>query len=778
MFHRGIRDALPYSDKKRRSSALSMQRFKPAFEPLEDRRLLTVFNQWDFESEALGQYTMAEIREDFNAVKLDWAQTDIVNDTINGVTTKVMRIGNPPDVTGQGIQMTVDLGVDRPELWLNYDWKFDQDFCRHEGRQDAGLYGLDVIYANTVPNYEDGFIAKFMFKQAGTIISYNYDIGDTDPDPRAFNPLFEHYFINGDWYNISQRMVMSTFTNGKANADGIEEMWINGRMAFQFNNLQLTNDEYTWYGGHWEEMKVDAFGIQHFFGGPANQGYEPTRQCYAYIDNVILYLPDDDPTVGTRNLHDQQAILPTLTTITDRNVGYDTLVTSPGTLKNSSYPNNYALCTDETFLIDAGPGNKVTFQVTAGSLDNEALLTIYDGNQTDSPLTAARWGTGSPTGTYVSTSRYMFVRLSTAAVQQAAGFTGTVSFSPQSSTPAAPSRLTAAPFSTSQINLTWTDNSTNETAFEIDWATNSAFTSGLVTATVGAGVTSYASTGLAAGTKYYYRVRSTIGGSDDSTNSMMTTTATWPNSPTSLTAIAATMSQINLTWTDTSANETGFLIDRATNSAFTGTSLTTFSVGYNVTSFQSTGLSQNTIYYYRVRSTVGSIDSTNTNVVSATTAVGYTATFYSIAAEDGFITESTETSGVGGSANSTAVNDGIRAGDTSSKQQIKSILSFDTSSLPDNATIVSATLRVKFSAPVGYYKTAKDKDGNTYTIGGQSARRGVADSSSTSRAVALVPQRLWPTRTSTLGRTPPPSHNCGATSTAPASGPAHRSPAD
>ena len=106
--------------------------------------------------------------------------------------------------------------------------------------------------------------------------------------------------------------------------------------------------------------------------------------------------------------------------------------------------------------------------------------------------------------------------LSTDALSTAKGFTGNVTFSAQSSTPAAPNRLLATPFSANQINLTWTDNSTNETAFEIDRATNSSFTSGLVTATVAAGVTSYASTGLAVGTTYYYRIRSTVGGSTDS----------------------------------------------------------------------------------------------------------------------------------------------------------------------------------------------------------------------------------------------------------------------
>ncbi len=75
--------------------------------------------------------------------------------------------------------------------------------------------------------------------------------------------------------------------------------------------------------------------------------------------------------------------------------------------------------------------------------------------------------------------------------------------------PNAPSALTATAVSSSQINLGWTDNSNNETGFKIDEATNSTFTTGLTTVTVGANVTTYNATGLSAATAYYFRVRAT-----------------------------------------------------------------------------------------------------------------------------------------------------------------------------------------------------------------------------------------------------------------------------
>ncbi len=74
---------------------------------------------------------------------------------------------------------------------------------------------------------------------------------------------------------------------------------------------------------------------------------------------------------------------------------------------------------------------------------------------------------------------------------------------------------------------------------------------------------------------------------------------------------------------------------------------------------------------------------------------GTTVTFYSTAADDGFVLESTETSGVGGSFSASLPGTGgLRAGDDASNKQYKSIVSFDTSSLPDAAIVTAATLKI------------------------------------------------------------------------------------
>jgi fibronectin type 3 domain-containing protein len=166
--------------------------------------------------------------------------------------------------------------------------------------------------------------------------------------------------------------------------------------------------------------------------------------------------------------------------------------------------------------------------------------------------------------------------------------------------PAAPASLGASAVSSSQIDLSWVDNSNNESGFKISrslWA-RIGFAQ---IATVGANVTSYSSAGLAADTTYYYRARAynSAGNSAYSNTASARTTQVDPVAPSGLNAVQASSSRIDLSWADNSNNESGFSISRSlwATSGFAQIA----SVGANVTSYSSTGLAADTTYYYRVR---------------------------------------------------------------------------------------------------------------------------------------------------------------------------------
>ena len=107
-------------------------------------------------------------------------------------------------------------------------------------------------------------------------------------------------------------------------------------------------------------------------------------------------------------------------------------------------------------------------------------------------------------------------------------------------------------------------------------------------------------------------------GTSASSTVVITVNSNVPNAPSSLTATAISTNQIKLAWTDNSANEDGFKIERCT-----GTGCTNFAqmaiVGANVRNYSNTGLNKNTTYTYRVRAYNASGNSAYSNITSAKT---------------------------------------------------------------------------------------------------------------------------------------------------------------
>jgi hypothetical protein len=136
------------------------------------------------------------------------------------------------------------------------------------------------------------------------------------------------------------------------------------------------------------------------------------------------------------------------------------------------------------------------------------------------------WSVLSGGGSITSTGRYTAPAGTGSAVVAASigGIAGTASVTIIPASPLAPpSNLTASTSSSSQINLTWTDNSGNESGFLIEESTDGVTWTQI--GSVGANTTSYTANGLSRGTKYYFRVRAynTAGTSSYSNTASATT---------------------------------------------------------------------------------------------------------------------------------------------------------------------------------------------------------------------------------------------------------------
>jgi hypothetical protein len=164
------------------------------------------------------------------------------------------------------------------------------------------------------------------------------------------------------------------------------------------------------------------------------------------------------------------------------------------------------------------------------------------------------------------------------------------------SPPNPPTGLTATAVSATAIQLSWTDNSSNETEFRIERHSPSG---GFGTiATVPANTVIFTNTGLQPQVTYTYRVLacSAAGCSDPSNEASATTLLVPPPAPTSPFARGISESEVRIQWTDASANEEDFRIEILRNGwsevGRTDANATQFVVG---------DLDMQTIYLFRVR---------------------------------------------------------------------------------------------------------------------------------------------------------------------------------
>ncbi|MDI6791578.1 MAG: fibronectin type III domain-containing protein [bacterium] len=183
--------------------------------------------------------------------------------------------------------------------------------------------------------------------------------------------------------------------------------------------------------------------------------------------------------------------------------------------------------------------------------------------------------------------------------------------------PNAPSGLGATANSSSQITLNWSDNSTNETGFKIERRMAATFFAEIDTSS--ANVNQFIDTALLPNTTYYYQVRAYngIGNSGYSNTAFATTFDIPPVAPGSLQAGAVSDSRIDLSWTDNSGNEDGFIIEKASSGSGPFSELNRVDTG--ITVYSHTGLTPKTTYCYRVKAYNGWGNSGPSNIACVTT---------------------------------------------------------------------------------------------------------------------------------------------------------------
>lgn len=206
--------------------------------------------------------------------------------------------------------------------------------------------------------------------------------------------------------------------------------------------------------------------------------------------------------------------------------------------------------------------------------------------------------------------------------------------SSDTSPPSVPGSLTASAVSSTQVHLSWGASTDN-----VDVTGYRVYRAGLLIASPA--LTSYSDTGRTAGTTYSYTVKAADSGGNlsgvSNTASVTTPTSTdtqAPVAPGSLSATAASSSQINLTWSAATDNVsvTGYRIYRAGVLVASPTS----------TSYSDTGLTASTAYSYSVKAAdaAGNLSAAS-NTASATTLAGSSASLTLAPTDDAYTRDGT-----------------------------------------------------------------------------------------------------------------------------------------
>ena len=254
-------------------------------------------------------------------------------------------------------------------------------------------------------------------------------------------------------------------------------------------------------------------------------------------------------------------------------------------------------------------GSAITDYVIQYSTDGTTFSTFADGTSTSTSVTV----------TGLSSNTLYYFRVA------AVNAIGTSSYSSSASTTVLPNppgqvtNLATASPTTSQMTLSWTAPNNGGSAitdytvqYSTDGNTFSTFADGTSTST------SVTVTGLSSNTLYYFRVAA-VNAIGTGSYSSSATGITVPDPPTALTTASPTATSLGLSWTAPSGSQTtDYIIQYSTD----GTNFSTFADGVSTsTSATVTGLSSNTLFYFRV-ATVSNPTSDYSSTATGTTLPG------------------------------------------------------------------------------------------------------------------------------------------------------------
>jgi fibronectin type 3 domain-containing protein len=412
----------------------------------------------------------------------------------------------------------------------------ETSFEVYQGSQSGGPYKLIAIMGqNVVTDTVKGLLAgtKYYYVvrpvcATGAAVSTNEASATTPSDvtpPTAPASLT----ITGS----SATSITVTWTQATDNVGVVGyDIYVNGSKAYSVASSASAPDTvFTIYGLTHKQTYAITVKARDLAGNVSTSSPQVSGEAlinglnYSYYDNLpttISVLPNF-PTLTPKStgvmanvsianatdlidfayLWTGYIIIPTTGTYTFQTTSDDGSAMWLGSLNGSTSPYSYTgtPTVNNNFLQGATSRNSTTMTLQAGVYPIAYAYFQQGGGYS----MTIQWQTPASGGS--------FVTIPNSAFSETAAVNGTA--------PAYPTNETATAVSYKSINLTWTDNSNNETGFEVSRSTSLNGVYAIV-GTTKANTTSYVDSGLQASTAYYYKIQAvnTYGGSGYDPNSV------------------------------------------------------------------------------------------------------------------------------------------------------------------------------------------------------------------------------------------------------------------
>lgn len=170
------------------------------------------------------------------------------------------------------IAAKIDLPRSYEELYFSYRVRFEEGFDWVKGGKLPGLFGGRGNTGGNVPDGNDGWSGRMMWRQEGRATQYVYH-----PDQSGMYGEFywwEHRFEPGKWHTVEHHFTMNT----PGMHDGLLVTWFDGVQSLRVESLRFRDID---------TFAIDGLWLTTFFGG-GDDTWNATKDEYAYFDDFVV----------------------------------------------------------------------------------------------------------------------------------------------------------------------------------------------------------------------------------------------------------------------------------------------------------------------------------------------------------------------------------------------------------------------------------------------------------------------------------------------------------